>query len=399
MSNAHPSSIHFISLPTSRQTINTLVQRCHSLLQVKQLTVNESRKIAADLCTAAGLLLLEPQNIIPSRHPRIIPVQQPQQQQAQSQQVQQNQSSTPARNMPPPLNFTLYPSASPTAVRLSSTRAATPVEPMQSPFARPTGPRSAAKVQHARSQHVLMLLQCFTFMLNENARLRLFLIAQRDQLGLVSPTAASPYRLPDAALRSFRNVSQFAANYFDHLIYESKVMYQALYKRLLALQTYFSELNIIQNKSRNNKTPAPLSTSSRTQRPPNDPRSLVQQVRQQTQRFIDMANAAESSLREQTNAVNMSLRCASTPAELESDNLTKLPATSMKNFATNVRVNLQGPQMLSTFPAPSQRRLTLDPIPGAHALTAAEARFSPFLTNSDCSAILQRVNTNRRTNA
>ncbi|CAN8075626.1 unnamed protein product [Agarophyton chilense] len=266
---------------------------------------------------------------------------------------------------------------------------------MTSPFVRPTGPKSALDVQNARSLHLLMLLQCFEFMIAENTRFKSFLLIQRDLLGFVSPTAATPNRLRDAALRPFKNLSQFSANYFDHLSHENHAMHQALLRRKLALEAYRNEMNTMQNNSKNDAAKTRVGPPSAPPNPQNDTRTFQQKVSKRTERFTAIAKDSEAMLKELANTVIMSFRVACAPAEAASDAVTKLPPTSMKNFVKNVERNVGELPGLPTFPAPLVRRYGLEPIPDASSLAAAETRFSPFLTDVNCAAILQRSNPKR----
>ncbi|PXF46903.1 hypothetical protein BWQ96_03241 [Gracilariopsis chorda] len=326
----HPSSIHFIALPTTRTTINDLVQRSHELLSRTDpypLPPDVSRSLAADLCCAAAMLLIEPTAIIPhplNVHPR------------------------------PPTP----PSPSPTSVR--------PLSPKPPLFNRPTSPQAAQKQLAARITHVQMLLQCITFSLSQTLNIRNLLLSQREKLGLVSPTGATPDRLPTAQMLAFKNVSQFAANFIDHFLHELKPIHDMQLNRIRALQILHQNLT-------------------------NLPRTTAQGTS-----FQSLILETEDEIRSQTKHITVAYCAASAPAELLTDAQTKRTPRDAPSVLRNLALNSQARPMLHNVPPPLQLRSDVQPVPQASVLNQMVLDHAPFLEDYHVQQALQSAHAARR---
>lgn len=379
----HPSAVHFVNLPTTREAISHLVHSCNELLKTPHITTDESRKIALDLCTAASMLLIEPNPSTPDRLSRNSMSRHVFSSFAQT--LTETPSSQCARRnanahgkMPP--RFTSVP------------RPHAPIVPRVSPFSDPPCSMVPARVIQAQVQHVQMLLQCFTLLLTQNCVLREFLIAQRNLFGFGPGSMDRTNILRNASLKSFSNLSEFGTNYFDHLIYENQILNQSLNKRMLALQTFLNELKQrvqqLSNIGSSSPNTFPLRSSNRnfSRRPKVQPPPL--KIACTAENFAEIASKAEGTLRDHANAVLTSIRCGISPAEAECDAMTIEPASNASHLAYNSRVNMQGTPMLQSLPAPPSARLIADPIPDWDLLT--QANYSPVVSWKDVEAIHRR---------
>lgn len=326
----HPSSIHFIALPTTRTTINDLVKRSHELLSRTDpypLPPDVSRSLAADLCCAAAMLLIEPTSIIP--HPLNIHPRPP----------------TP-------------PSPSPTSVR--------PLSPKPPLFNRPSSPQAARKQLAARITHVQMLLQCITFSLSQTLNIRNLLISQRKKLGLASPTSATPDRLRTAQMLAFKNVSEFAANFIDHLLHELKPIHHMQLNRIKALQTLHQNL-----------TNLPRTTTHGT-----DFQSLILET--------------EEEIRSHTRQFTVSYFAACAPAELLTDEQVKQVPRNGPTVLRNLALSSQACPMLHNIPLPLHLQSDVQPVPQAPVLNQMVLDHTPYLEDQHVQQALDSADAARR---